>query len=137
MPGLAVAVESCYQNTGIATSLALGVFEGAELNEAMGVPFYFGMVEAFLVGVYCVICWKAGYTKAPSDAPLWRVILTSYEVLEAERMDNTNEIEISLSTDSSTSQEAKAGTALHTYFIMDPHGPKTPSGEATMRGTFA
>lgn len=32
-----VAIECCYQNVGIATSLALTMFDGEELNEAMGV----------------------------------------------------------------------------------------------------
>ena len=32
-----VAIECCYQNVGIATSVALTMFDGAELNAAMGV----------------------------------------------------------------------------------------------------
>ena len=48
-----VAVECCYQNVGIATSLALTMFQGNDLNQAMGVPFFYGMVEAVFVGFYC------------------------------------------------------------------------------------
>jgi len=95
----------------------------------MGVPFFFGVAEAIFVGIYCMVCWKIGWTKAPADASLWRAMVTSYEVLEAERVDTA---EISLSTDSSQSGEMKKGDALHTYFAMmevDHPGLKTPSGE--------
>lgn len=34
---VAVAIECCYQNVGISTSVALTMFEGDELNDAMGV----------------------------------------------------------------------------------------------------
>ena len=76
----AVAVECCYQNTGIATSVAAAMFNGAELSTAVGVPLFYGMCEAFFLAVYCLICWKAGWTKAPTDENVCKVILTSYEV---------------------------------------------------------
>lgn len=89
-----VAIEGCYQNVGIATSLALTMFDGVELNEAIGVPFFYGVVEAVVVGIFCVIAWKIGWTKAPVNAPIWTVIMTSYEVLEAESKDlHTIEVE--------------------------------------------
>ena len=84
------------QNVGIATSLALTMFDGAELNEAMGVPFFYGMVEMFFIGFYCIGAWKAGWTKAPADAPFWRVLWTSYEVILAEKRE-LSEIEVSYS----------------------------------------
>lgn len=57
------------------------MFKGNDLNNAMGVPFFYGACEAFIVGVYCVGCWKAGWSKAPRDAPFWKVIMTSYEIV--------------------------------------------------------
>lgn len=93
-----VAIECCYQNVGIASSMALSMFQGRDLNHAMGVPFYYGVCEMVLVGLYCVAAWKLGYTKAPRDAPFWKVISTSYEVLEIEEKipdDNTGIIEVS------------------------------------------
>lgn len=56
------------------------MFEGNDLNRAMGIPFFYGVCEAVMVGSYCVGCWKAGWSKAPSDAPLWKVLFTTYEV---------------------------------------------------------
>jgi len=82
---ITVSIECCYQNVGIATSVALTMFEGDELAEAMGAPLFYGTVEAVVLGIYCVAAWKCGWTKAPPDASFCTMIGTSYEVLEAER----------------------------------------------------
>ena len=87
-----MSIECCYQNVGIATSVALTMFDGADLAEAVGVPFYYGMVEAFILGIYCVVAWKAGWTKAPSDINFWKAITTSYEILSAEKAENDDDI---------------------------------------------
>mmetsp|Transcript_43496 Transcript_43496/g.105443 ORF Transcript_43496/g.105443 Transcript_43496/m.105443 type:complete len:441 (+) Transcript_43496:679-2001(+) len=148
---MTVAVECCYQNVGIATSLALTMFKGNDLNQAMGVPFFYGLCEAFFVGTYCIICWKAGWSKAPRDASIWTVVATTYEVLEAE-MKSICEIEVSISSSSSDGSEKPAeneeGNVLTTYFPMSdqyatahnqqqlqqptPPSPKKPSGYITV-----
>lgn len=81
-----VAIEGCYQNVGIATSLALTMFDGVELSEAIGVPFFYGVMEAVVILIFCLIAWKAGWTKAPANAPIWKVLMTSYELLEVEEL---------------------------------------------------
>jgi hypothetical protein len=62
---VAVAVESCYQNTGIATSVAVFMFNSNEddLASAISVPLYYGLCEAILLAAYCIFCWKLGWTK--------------------------------------------------------------------------
>lgn len=79
---VAVAVESCYQNTGIATSVAAVMFDDTEddLATAISVPLYYGLVEMVLLATFCLLSWKAGWTKAPSDEKLCVVLATSYEV---------------------------------------------------------
>ena len=72
------------------------MFEGGDLNDAMGVPFFYGMVEMFFIGIYCLWAWKASWTKAPAEAPFWKVIIMSYEVILAEQRE-LSEIEISYS----------------------------------------
>mmetsp|Transcript_20094 Transcript_20094/g.46606 ORF Transcript_20094/g.46606 Transcript_20094/m.46606 type:complete len:302 (-) Transcript_20094:73-978(-) len=81
---VAVAVECCYQNTGIATSVALTMFENndAQLAVAVGVPLFYGICEAVLLAVYCLVCWKMGWTKAPRDENFCTVLFTTYEVKE-------------------------------------------------------
>jgi len=134
---MTVAVECCYQNVGIATSLALTMFKGNNLNEAMGVPFFYGLCEALFVGSYCVGCWKAGWSKAPVDAPFWHILYVSYEVLEVE-MREINEIEVSMSESTDGSEkppEKSEGNVLMTYFDMMSNDeiatsmPKEPSGQ--------
>jgi predicted Na+-dependent transporter len=79
-----VAVESCYQNVGIALSMALSSSNGdggrTEMARAMVVPFYYGIWQAVLSTVYCTIMWKTGSTKAPVHVSCWNMLTTSYEV---------------------------------------------------------
>eukprot|EP00565_Helicotheca_tamesis_P003867 CAMPEP_0185726574 /NCGR_PEP_ID=MMETSP1171-20130828/2515_1 /TAXON_ID=374046 /ORGANISM="Helicotheca tamensis, Strain CCMP826" /LENGTH=549 /DNA_ID=CAMNT_0028394959 /DNA_START=171 /DNA_END=1820 /DNA_ORIENTATION=- len=84
---VSVSVECCYQNVGIATSVAITMFDDDALAEAVGVPLYYGMVEAVILGIYCIGAWKAGWTKAPKKEKFCVVIVTSYEVEEAELQD--------------------------------------------------
>ena len=90
---VAVAVEACYQNTGIATSVAISMFNGDELATAIGVPLFYAICEMAILAVYCISAWKMGWTKAPVDENFLTVIATSYEVEKA-RMDSPNAIEV-------------------------------------------
>merc|ERR1712232_470040 len=74
------SVECCYQNTGIATAVAISMFEGNDVSEAVKVPLWYGIVEAVALGLYLILAWKLGYTKAPSNEKFWTVISKSYEV---------------------------------------------------------
>lgn len=128
---ITVSIECCYQNVGIATSVALTMFQGPDLAEAMGVPLFYGAVEAIILGLYCLIMWKFGWTKAPSDAPLCHVLTTSYEVIRVEKL-GLESIEVALVDDASTSVESMSeneDTLFH-YFNLDQTyaTPKETSG---------
>jgi len=84
---VATSIECCYQNIGIAMSVALAMFQGDDLAAAMGVPLFYGTVEGLCVAIYCVIAWKINWTKAPPSDPICTVIGTSYEVLYAEMLE--------------------------------------------------
>lgn len=113
-----VSVECCYQNVGIATSVALTMFEGNQRAQAMAVPLYYGAVEAVVVGLYCVVAWKVGWTKAPANASIWTVIVTSYEVVEAET-EECQEIEVTLSEAVAMEHMSGTGGTMFHYFNMD------------------
>jgi predicted Na+-dependent transporter len=83
-----VSIECCYQNVGIATSVALAMFDGDDQAEAVSVPFYYGIVEAVILLIYCVGAWKAAWTKAPADVSFWQMITTSYEILVIEKVED-------------------------------------------------
>lgn len=60
------------------------MFTGPALAEALGVPLYYGLVEMVVLGTYCIVAWKMGWTKAPSDENLCTIISKSYEIDERE-----------------------------------------------------
>lgn len=115
---LTTAVECCYQNTGIATSAALSLFSGDELALAMRVPTIYGFTEAIAIGVYLLVMWKLGWTKAPKDEKICTVIVKSYELYgehgeEVEEMDvdvnvenNDEELTVAKGSDLTTNLES-------------------------------
>jgi hypothetical protein len=113
------------------------MFEGADLNDAMGVPFLYGICEMVLVGIFCVCGWKAGWTKAPADAPIWTVLFTSYEVLEAE-MKELTEIEVSMSESSSDGSPEKIpdqwDNGVLTHYFCWAESPARPSSSQISSG---
>jgi len=144
-----LSVECCYQNVGIATSVALTMFKGDELSTAMAVPLYYGLVEAVLLGIYCTIAWKANWTKAPKNVSFWTMITTSYEVLLLED-ENLKAVEVSLPKHQQDVNEKvnKSGDTIYLKYSVDgdeddddedfqnincmciqlPEGPKEASG---------
>lgn len=76
-----LSVECSYQNTGIATSAVLAMFDDPEsVAQAMAVPLFYGVVEMVVLGLYCLVAWKMGWTKAPSEEKICIVISKTYEV---------------------------------------------------------
>lgn len=76
-----LSVECCYQNVGIATSVAVAMFDDNQQRaEALGVPLLYGLVEAVVLALYCLIAWKWGWTKAPKDEKMCVMLVNSYEV---------------------------------------------------------
>ena len=73
---VALAIETMYQNTGIASSAALSMFTHAEqVADALGVPLFYGGVCALLILSFCVVAWKCGWTLAPPSDPIFSVLL--------------------------------------------------------------
>ena len=72
------------------------MFEGDEAASALAVPLFYGIVTVSLLGPYCVLCWKAGWTKAPRNISFWTMISTSYEVLLIEHGKDLEAVEVSL-----------------------------------------
>jgi hypothetical protein len=87
-----------FDSTGIATSVAITMFAGNEddLATAVSVPLFYGMVEAVMLGCFCLFCWKMGWTKAPANENLCVVLYNSYEVEEQELQEHEEAIEVVL-----------------------------------------
>eukprot|EP01083_Nonionella_stella_P274866 933324_1 len=80
-----LSVECCYQNVGIATSAVLAMFDDKdEIAAAMFVPLFYGLVEIGVLGIYCVLAWKIGWTKAPKEENMCIILTKTYEISEDE-----------------------------------------------------
>jgi hypothetical protein len=108
---LAIAVECCYQNTGIATSAVLTIFTGEDLQRALRVPLFYGFVEALSVCIYLITFWKLGWTKAPKNERLCTVITTSYEIHEDEECQEKKESLVAIVDGGEESVENEEGDA--------------------------
>jgi len=63
---VAVAIETAYQNSGIALAVALSL--GAEGRAAAIVPVMYGGYEACVFSVYCFFSWQMGWTLSPETS---------------------------------------------------------------------
>jgi len=74
-----VTVETCYQNTGVALTLALVSLPPEDQSAAAGVPLFYGLVEALLLPIFLLISWRLGMTYAPKNERIHRVLLKNYQ----------------------------------------------------------
>jgi hypothetical protein len=66
------------------------MFTGTDLATAISVPLYYGIVEAVMLAVFCIVCWKIGWTKAPKDENICRMLVNTYEEIDDE--DESNQV---------------------------------------------
>jgi len=76
---VAVTVETSYQNTGIAITMAMSSFPPDQQSTAAGVPIFYGLVGVLVLPVFLLISWRLGMTYAPVSDGIFRVILQSYQ----------------------------------------------------------
>ena len=74
-----VSVECCYQNTGIAITSCLTIFSGEDQRNALGVPFFYTGMQTLIVGLFCLLSWKIGWTKAPANENVFKMIYGNYQ----------------------------------------------------------
>ncbi|CAK9002581.1 Ileal sodium/bile acid cotransporter (Apical sodium-dependent bile acid transporter) (ASBT) (Ileal Na(+)/bile acid cotransporter) (Ileal sodium-dependent bile acid transporter) (IBAT) (ISBT) (Na(+)-dependent ileal bile acid transporter) (Sodium/taurocholate cotransporting polypeptide [Durusdinium trenchii] len=76
---VAIAVEVCYQNTGLAMAIALSAFDKKDASRAAGVPLFYAFLQVCVLPMFLLVAWKSGQTYAPSKDPIWRVIFYNYQ----------------------------------------------------------
>lgn len=106
-----LSVECSYQNTGIATTAVLAMFKDPEkVAQAMAVPLFYGLMEMAILGLYCIVAWKSGWTKAPKEEKICVVLSKTYEILENDK-DDVSALEASTLEDKElTSPRARLDT---------------------------
>jgi len=78
---MTLSIECCYQNAGIATSAAVNLFPNPAIKaQALAVPLFYGMVQATVVTLYCIICHYANWSKAPKTVKLCAAMTKTYEI---------------------------------------------------------
>mmetsp|Transcript_6314 Transcript_6314/g.15704 ORF Transcript_6314/g.15704 Transcript_6314/m.15704 type:complete len:509 (-) Transcript_6314:40-1566(-) len=102
---ISVGVECCYQNVGIATTAVVAMFDDpVDKGQALCVPLFYGLMEAIVLGVYCIIAWKLGWTKAPRNENCCAMMVATYEVddddddrpdVVGEQMEGESQLELS------------------------------------------
>lgn len=121
-----LSVECCYQNVGIATSAALSMFNTKQkVAEAMAVALFYGLVEAIVLGIYCFIAWKAGWTKAPKDEYICLAFTKSYEIEAEEILEREMERRASMG---SNQQDLESKNAVDDEERHDTFETNTPVG---------
>lgn len=76
---IAVTVETCYQNTGLALTIALSSFDEEDRAAAAQVPLFYGCVQVVILPLFLFACWKAGFTYAKPGDSLCHVLLWDHQ----------------------------------------------------------
>jgi hypothetical protein len=77
---VAITIEACYQNVGIATSMALGMYEGDDQIKAVGIPLLYGFAECVLLGLFGVFAYYKNWTYAdPKEKGFLRALLRVHQ----------------------------------------------------------
>lgn len=61
---VAICIECCFQNTGIANSVALTIFSGRDASRALLVPLFYGLTEIVVLSVFGFVAWQLNWTYA-------------------------------------------------------------------------
>jgi len=81
--GVSVCVEVCYQNTGLALSIALASFDGHERGDASAVPLFYAVCQVICLPTFLLIAWQAGWTYAPSSIHIHRAVIGNFQPLSS------------------------------------------------------
>ena len=76
---VAVAIECCYQNTGLALTIALSAMDAADVGRASGVPLLYGLVEIAVIPVFALAAWRLGWTYAPKSENCVVALVGNYQ----------------------------------------------------------
>jgi hypothetical protein len=107
-----------------------------ERAQAVSVPLFYGLVEALVIGLYCVWAWKMGWTKAPKDEKFCVVISKTYEVEGEEARDEQE------NNDEATGDDGKSSEWFGEEPELDPEAlgqfpqSELETGEEEKQGTI-
>jgi len=74
-----VSVECVYQNTSIAMTSCLALFQGEDQSRGLAIALWYTGMQGAIILVYCFIAWKFEWTMAPSDEKFFKMLLKNYQ----------------------------------------------------------
>lgn len=77
---VAIAIETCFQNTAIALTVALSTFSTDVLRaEATGIPIVYQFTQVSLLALFGLISWQLGWTHTPRNANFVRCVSGNFQ----------------------------------------------------------
>lgn len=76
---VAIAVEVCFQNTGLAMAIAISSFPEQEASRAAGVPLFYAVFQVLVLPIFLLVAWRLDMTYASKNEPIWRVIFLNHQ----------------------------------------------------------
>ena len=125
---VAVVIETAYQNVGLATSIAVGTFDDdATASVALGVPLFYGVLEAALIALWCLGAHYLGLSYAPPGVSLWKAIIGNFQPVTPDRAGDVgsavDELDITgLTTDQTRERTSSAASST----ASSPRQPYSP-----------
>lgn len=141
---ITVGVECSYQNVGIATSAVVSMFsDPVKRGQALCVPLFYGLVEAVVLGFYCIMAWKCGWTKAPRDDKFCTIIMATYEVeddeieshVDEEALNNEDENVESVEQRPQSRKKGSPHKQMHSWFSFFSRNRKRTKSQETAIGS--
>lgn len=76
---VAIAVEVCFQNTGLAMAIAISSFPERDASRAAGVPLFYAALQVLVLPIFLLVAWRLDMTYASKNEPIWRVIFLNHQ----------------------------------------------------------
>jgi len=77
---VAIAIETCFQNTAIALTVALATFSTDVLRaEATGIPIVYQFGQVTMLAIFALGAWRLGWTHTPAGVNFFTCLVRNYQ----------------------------------------------------------
>jgi len=104
---MTISIECGYQNTAIALTMAITMFE----KSSVMVPIVYGTCQGIVIGLYCVIGWKMGWTRCSKNENVVKMLTGNYQ--RENEISNCNNIDLKLPREYYKSKKKNNLSALY------------------------
>jgi len=130
---VAVTVETSYQNTGLALTIALASFDEDKRGKAAAVPLLYGIAQVVLLPLFLLIAWKSGMTYAPKGDGIRSVVMGNYQPhtlsdVQDAVMQDLDAKQVVCSDNEASQSEVELGHPLDKAFPSDFDVPTAAAG---------